>query len=320
MSPTLAPSRVRGRHRLVSTAARRVTLMLTTAAVLVSSGTLVMHQSQSASAAPVAKPIILGASGGDQIAKLERNVGAPLARHVYGRLNGPVLDGRMINIATNVPWRTVANAKAGSATYNDIVRWADTLKKRSGTILVAFSHEPEGKSSAREGLGTSAEFIAAWRKVHDVFQSRGVTNVEYTWTMTSNAFRVKPTDKRYAQKWYPGDAYVDNVSTAAYNWYNCGEGKGQWLSLENRAAAPLAFAKAHNKKYVLAEWASQKDPRRAQWLKDARAFMLANASWIRGAFYYQSPTPRAGCSWMLTTSAEYAAFGQMASDRANFGG
>lgn len=315
MSATSTP-RARGRHRLVSTTARRLTLMLTTAAVLVGSGTLVMHQPQKASAAPTVQPIIFGASGGTEVANLQRNVGAPLAKHVYGRLNGPVLDGRMINIATNVPWRTVASAKAGSATYNDLVRWADTLKKRSGPILVAFSHEPEGKSSA--GLGTATDFIAAWRKVHDVFQSRGVTNVEYTWTMTSNAFRVKPTDARYAQKWYPGDAYVDNVSTAAYNWYNCGEGKGQWLSLENRASAPLAFAKSHNKKYVLAEWASQKDPRRAQWLKDARAFMLANASSMRGAFYYQSPTPRAGCSWMLTTSAEYAAFGQMATDRTFF--
>jgi hypothetical protein len=304
----------------VSTTARRLTLVAATAAVLASSGTLVVHQSQSASAAPTVKPIIFGASGGDEVAKLSTNVGAPLAKHVYGKLNGPVLDGRMINIATNVSWSTVANAKSGSATYNDLARWADTLKKRSGTILVAFSHEPEGATSTKENLGTASDFIAAWRKVHDVFQSRGVTNVEYTWTMTSNAFRVKPTDRRYAQKWYPGDAYVDNVSTAAYNWYNCGEGKGQWLSLENRASAPLAFAKAHNKRYVLAEWASQKDPRRAQWLKDARTFMMANASWIRGAFYYQSPTPRAGCSWMLNTSAEYSAFGLMAKDRVNFGG
>ncbi|HET8615446.1 MAG TPA: glycosyl hydrolase [Actinomycetales bacterium] len=327
MSGVPIPARPRGRHRLVSTAARRLTLLLTTAAVLVGSGTLVAHQTQSASAATTTtttttttKPIVFGASGGDQVAKLSTNIGAPLGKHVYAKLNGPVLDGRMINIATNVPWRTVASAKAGSATYNDLVRWADTLKQRQGPILVAFSHEPEGKSSAREKLGTAAEFIAAWRKVHDVFQARGVRNVEYTWTMTSNAFRVKPGDARYAPKWYPGDAYVDNVATAAYNWYTCGEGNGQWLSLQNRAAAPLAFAKAHKKGYVLAEWASQKDARRAQWLKDARSFMLANASSIRGAFYYQSPTPRPGCSWMLTTSAEFTAFGQMAKDRTDFGG
>jgi hypothetical protein len=48
--------------------------------------------------------------------------------------------------------------------------------------------------------------------------------------------------------------------------------------------------------------------------------MLANKGYIRGAFYYQSPTPRAGCSWKLTSSAEFAAFGAMAKDRANFGG
>jgi hypothetical protein len=274
---------------------------------------------QAADAATTNEPVIFGASGGDQVAQLSNAISAPVAQHTYGQLDGPVRTGRMINLATNVSWRTLASSGAGSAPYNNLTRWADGLKNRSGgPILLAFSHEPEGGSS--DGLGTSADFIAAWKKVHDVFGSRGVRNVEFTWTMTSNAFRVGSGDERYASKWYPGDAYVDNVATAAYNWYNCGEGKGEWLSLANRAAAPLAFAKAHGKPYVLAEWASQAGPRRAEWLQEARSWFLANKGFIRGAFYYQTPSPRAGCSWRLTTSAELSAFAAMAKDRANFGG
>ena len=284
------------------------------------------EQSASASApavptTPAAAPLIFGASGGAEVNQLSLRVGAPLATHAFGQLDGSVPStARLINMAPNVPWRVVAAAQPGSTVYNNIARWADALKARTGTIMFTFSHEPEGASSQREGLGTAAEFIAAFRHVREVFTARGVKNVQYTWNMTSNSFRVKTSDPRYAAKWYPGDDVVDNVATAAYNWYNCGEGKGLWLSLEDRASAPLAFAKAHGKQLVLAEWASQADYRRAQWLRDAKTFLLANRASIRAAFYYQSPTPRAGCTWMLTNTADVAAFAEMARDRVNFGG
>jgi hypothetical protein len=322
-APSLGPVRPEHgphqRHRAPRTRLTCAVRRACVAAVAVSLSSVVLAAPRVADAATTSQPVVFGASGGDEVAKLSANIGAPLAKHVYGQLDGSVPTGRMVNMATNVSWRTLAGSQAGSAPYADLVRWADALKSRTGgPILFVFNHEPEGNASS--GLGTDTDFIAAWRKVHDVFGSRGVTNVEYTWNMTSNAFRVPSSDPRYALKWYPGDAYVDNVATAAYNWYDCGEGHGQWLSLENRASAPLAFAKAHGKPYVLAEWASQAGPLRASWLQDARTWMLANKGYLRGAFYYQSPTPRAGCSWRLTTTAEFQAFGAMAKDRANFGG
>jgi hypothetical protein len=264
--------------------------------------------------------MILGASGGNSVVQnLALRVGAPLALHAYGQLNGPVPSGaRFVNMQPNIPWRTIATASTGSSTYNDVARWADTLKARGGNILMSFSHEPEGKSS--QDLGTAADFIAAFQKVHQIFTARGATNVEFVWNMTSNAFRVKTTDPRYAPKWYPGDAYVDDVAAEAYNWYNCGEGKGIWISFQDRVTAPLAFAQAHGKKMVVAEWASQSDYRRAQWLRDATAFLKANKASFRGVFYYQSPTPRAGCTWMLSSTADISAFSEMARDRLTFGG
>ncbi len=219
-----------------------------------------------------------------------------------------------------VTWHTVASAPSGSATYSDIVRWADTLKGRSGgPILFTFSHEPESHASDR--LGSSADFVAAYRRVHEIFVARGVNNVEYTWNMTAYAFKVPVGDGRYAAKWYPGDAYVDNVGADAYNWFDCGAGNGKWVALAQVAADALAFAKSHGKLLVLPEWASQRGSQRAQWLKDARNWLLANRGDIRGVFYYTPPAaPKGSCSFALTTQAEFDAFGQMARDRANFGG
>lgn len=260
-------------------------------------------------------PILLGASA--YVDELQGQIGVPLARHSFGKLSGNVPTGRLINMKPTVSWSTVANAQPGSAVYQDIVRWADTLNARPGVVLFTFSHEPEGESS--RNLGTNTTFIAAFQRVVNVFRSRGVDNVEYTWNVTSNAFRVPPGDNRYAPKWYPGDAYVDNVATAAYNWYNCGEGKGLWLSLANRTEQALAFAKSHNKQYVLAEFASQRDPRRAQWLRDAYQWFKDNRAHVRAAFYYNTSDQRPGCYWRLTTSEEISAFRTMASDRAVFG-
>jgi Glycosyl hydrolase family 26 len=265
-----------------------------------------------------AKPIVFGASGGNEVAKLAHEVGAHLARHAFGHLKGPVPVARFINMQPDGPWRTIASARPGSSTYSNLIRWADVLKARGGKpILFSFSHEPEGSSS--DHLGSAGDFIAAFRRIHDIFTARGV-RVEYTWTMTSNSFRVPHGDDKYAAKWYPGDAYVDNVGSAAYNWYNCGEGSGRWLPLSDRAAAPLSFAKSRHKQLVLAEWASQDGPRRARWLKDARTWFLANKGSIRGAFYYQSPRPQQGCDWELSSRDDFKAFAAMADDRANFGG
>ena len=259
--------------------------------------------------------LIFGASGGDEVARLARDVNARLAFHAYGQLQGNVPDGKLINMAPNIPWRVITAAQPGSDAYDDVARWADELKHRKGRIMFTFSHEPEGGSSQSEGLGTASEFKAAFRRVREIFESRGVHNVEYTWNMTSNSFRVPSTDPRYAPKWYPGNKYVDNVASAAYNWYNCGEGKGDWLSLRNRAAGPLHFAKRHHKQLVLAEFASQEGARRAHWLRSAHRFLRAEKLHIRAAFYYQSPTPRSGCSWMLDQPAEFDALGDLARDR-----
>ena len=275
---------------------------------------------QAAVAAAPKSTIVLGASGGSAIGQLSSKVGTELPQHKFGKLDKKVPDGKLINMKPNagVTWRDVANAKSGSTVYNNLVNWADGLKSRSGTIFFTFNHEPEGKSSQSSGFGTSADFIAAFRKVRSVFESRGVENVEYTWNMTGNSFRVPASSPKAAAKWYPGDAYVDNVATAAYNWNGCGgNGSREWKALGEQAADALAFAKSHSKKLILAEWASEADSRRAQWLTDARKWLTSNKASIKAAFYYQSYDAR-GCHWALNTAAEYNAFAAMVNDKANF--
>jgi hypothetical protein len=61
---------------------------------------------------------------------------------------------------------------------------------------------------------TASEYVAAWRHVHDIFQSVGARNV--TWVWCPDATDNAQTQASAAE--YPGDAYVNWTGLDAYNW------------------------------------------------------------------------------------------------------
>jgi hypothetical protein len=264
-------------------------------------------------------PMYFGSVAGGYEAA-EARTGEDLANHAYSTFSNKPPTARMITVhAGGASWRQVADAAPGSALYDDIVRWADTIKARGGNVMVAYNHEPEAASGGSRG--SSAEFIAAWRRVVTIFNSRGASNVEWTWQMTAYAFKTKPSDPRHAAKWYPGDAYVDNVGADAYNWSNCGHGNGKWNELSTLMEPVLAFARAHHKAASMPEFAAHSDSRRTQWIRNAHQFFLNNQDILTAAFYFnRGPTVKANsdCRWALQSDAEYDALGDIARDRAHF--
>ena len=254
------------------------------------------------SAAPV---LFLGAVG--DVATLTKSTGSTLAVHAYGNFQGSVPTGRMVTVnAQGLAWSTVASAAPGSQLYRDMVRWADTLKARGGTIHVAFGHEPE--LGSKSGLGSAAQYKAAYQKVVTVFRSRGATNVVWVFQATDWAYRTSSSAPNYAGRWYPGDAYVDVVGADAYNWHTCGEGLGRDVPLSTVAGGVLTFAKAHGKKASLPEFGANITVNRTKWLTDGFAWLKANRSTFVAAFYFQhlpTNTANSDCVWPLKAAAEY---------------
>jgi hypothetical protein len=66
-----------------------------------------------------------------------------------------------------------------------------------------------------------ADFIAAWRHVHDLFAKQGVRNVIWSWD-PSHQFSAPSPDKpaSAASEWYPGKKYVDWVGLDGYLGYD----------------------------------------------------------------------------------------------------
>jgi hypothetical protein len=258
--------------------------------------------------------------GGYQQALAGTGVG--LADHAYAFFTAKnVPQTAMVTVsAANTPWREVAAAGPGSALYDDIVRWAQTIKARGTTVMVAYNHEPEGHD--RLQLGSAADFINAYRHVESIFTEQGATNVVWTWQMTAYAFRVNPSSDQAAAKWYPGDAWIDNVGADAYNWFTCGSiGTGQYNELQQIGDPVLAFARAHGKAASFPEFASHANVNRVQWLNNAQQYFIHNQDVLTAAFYFNRPptiAANADCKWGLTSSSEFGALRQMALDKAHF--
>ncbi len=243
--------------------------------------------------------------------------GMSLARHIYGQLNDNAPNARMITMGTSgQSYAAIAGAKPGSGTYNSIVRWANTIKARGTLTLFGFDHEPESKYQRHQG--SAAQYIAAYRHVADIIRAQGVSNIRFVWQMTAYSFRT--SGSQAAIHYYPGDNYVDDVGADPYNWGSC-RSPGPWVQLSTVTDPVLAFARAHGKTVVLAEFASTGGPQRAAWLNSAHQYFIANRSTIQGAFYFDRKATTAEgsrCNWSLTSSADVAAFRSIVNDTRYF--
>lgn len=219
-----------------------------------------------------------------------------------------------------VSWQSIADARAGSTLHTQLTRWADRIKAYGVPVYFAFNHEPEATDSA--GNGTAAAYIAAWRNVISLFRARGVSNAKYMWIMTANAFRVSSGDRRYAQKWYPGDSYTDALGADVYNDYTCrGDSSSPWYALSTEIERFRQFGLAHPTKQMwLAEWASTDDPqdpgRKARWIAEVRqALKDPKYAQFRGLLYFHRYRPGTPCTWYVdSTQAALTAFAEMGRD------
>ncbi|MEX0755947.1 MAG: glycosyl hydrolase [Actinomycetota bacterium] len=221
---------------------------------------------------------------------------------------------------TMIPWRNIAAAQPGDQLYSEMQSWGRRFRDFGDTIYFVFNHEPEAEAS--RALGTSTDFKDAWRKVHEVFDSVGATNVEYVWVMTSWAFRTSKSDPRFAKKWYPGSAYVDEIGADPYNWFDCRDTSYPWRSAEFALESIRQFGLKHpHKDLMLAEYGTvedRSDPgRKADWIRDMSELMK-QPEWgqFKTLLYYHSVGQNEpDCVWKFDTSQAAAnALAEMGSD------
>jgi len=107
--------------------------------------------------------------------------------------------------------------------------WAKQLKQVKGTILLRILHEFNGDWypwCIANNDKNPALLVAAFKKIHTIFQQQGATNVKFIWCANSTSF---PQEKwNFVMDAYPGDEYVDFVALDIYN--GAGKGLPVWRS------------------------------------------------------------------------------------------
>lgn len=188
---------------------------------------------------------------------------------------------------SNEPKYKLSNITRGD--FDGFIRqWATDAKNWGHPFFLRFDHEMNGTWqfpwSANLNGNNAADYVAAWRHVHDIFAQVGATNVTWVWCGNISDDRTTPLNQLY-----PGDAYVDWLALDGYNWYT--RQAMPWLSFSQvfsgtptqkqmRDSYTEITSLSPSKPLMIAEFATVE-------LGDGGA---AKAAWISSALTSEIPT------------------------------
>ncbi len=189
---------------------------------------------------------------------------------------------------TKLQWSDVA---AGAYDRTVVIPEARRLQAFGQPVFLSFASEPDGVT----GQGTAAQYVAAWRHVHDVFTRLGVRNVIWVWT--TEGYLPHAAD---IAAMYPGDAYVDWIGYDPYNFYLCH--RASWQSFAQLVGPFYRWltSRGLTKPIMLAEFSTAPDPgnpqRQADWYRSVVP-TLQQYPRIKAVIQWNSPTR--GCQLQL---------------------
>ncbi|HEY5833030.1 glycoside hydrolase family 26 protein [Streptomyces sp.] len=192
-------------------------------------------------------------------------------------------------------------------------RLARQIAAYHGPLALAFAAEMNGPwNSWGPDHAKAADFVAAWRHVHDIFHSLGVTNVIWVWSPhvvdTGTTAKLRP--------YYPGNAYVDWVGLIGY--YGPIDGN----AFSSLFTPTLREVKAFSDKPVLiTETGVAEGNRKAEQVRDL--FQGAAKAGVIGLVWYDQRKSWSGSSqlmdWRIDTSVGARAAFRAESARYHFG-
>jgi hypothetical protein len=184
---------------------------------------------------------------------------------------------------------------------------ATAVSGLKGKIFLRFAHEMNGNwyswDGYHNGASTAAppKYIAAYRHVHDVFASAGVTNV--LWVFCPNVDSVPSDSWNQWSNYYPGDSYVDWMCFDGYNW-----GTDTFTSITSRIYPGLA---AKNKPIMLGETSTQ-DVEKANWINAIVPAMKSQFPQLKALVWFDVNKEQ---DWRYdSTASSLSAFVSMAKD------
>jgi mannan endo-1,4-beta-mannosidase len=111
------------------------------------------------------------------------------------------------------PFGTSVQSIADGQSDAYITQFAKAVRALNLPVALSFGHEMNGNWYPwGTGQTTPAEFVAAWRRIHNVFTQAGASNVIWVW----NPNVINPMPQVQLQPYWPGNSYVDWVGLTGY--------------------------------------------------------------------------------------------------------
>jgi hypothetical protein len=204
----------------------------------------------------------------------------------------------LVNMGLNGTLAEVAAGKQDAA----IKQWAQAAKAYGHPFLFAPWWEMNGTWYP---WGRSPDFVAAWRRFHDLVAAQGATNV--TWAWVPNSIWAEDPESNPAP-YYPGDAYVDWVGFDSYNWGLSPIQPAHWTTPNQTFNPTLKIVKelAPAKPILIAETGSSElGGNKTDWIRETFGTYLPHHPEVKGFVWFNWNFPQNGAraDWPIESSA-----------------
>ena len=190
-----------------------------------------------------------------------------------------------------VSWHSAVVTEINAGLHDAWIRQqADAVKALSKPVMIRYLWEMDITTDLSVG---SSEFIAAWRRIVGIFDSRGATNARWVWCPTAHGFATGE-----AAKWYPGDAYVDWIGADGYNWGDATT-QSKWRSFKDVFASFYSWGAAKNKPLLIGETGTQEglSGQKKQWILDMGTTIKTNYPRIKALVYFDADASSYSGGW-----------------------
>ncbi len=201
-----------------------------------------------------------------------------------------------------ISWGKVSAAQVASGAYDSLIRQrALQLKSLRRPVLLRWFAEMDGARNAYLA-GPPATYIAAWRRIHAIFDRVGATNVSWVWCPNAGGFA-----SGRAQRYYPGAQYVNWIGADGYNW-GPDRPRTPWRTFGAIFSAFYRWGRATGKPLIVGEYGTVegRPGAKARWFRQAAAVLSTTMRAIRAVVYFDSLHEDFGTlwfNWRVTSSA-----------------
>ncbi|WP_128330407.1 glycoside hydrolase family 26 protein [Apibacter sp. HY039] len=169
--------------------------------------------------------------------------------------------------------------------YDSYVKeWAIKAKKFGHPVYIRFGHEmndPYRYPWGPMGKNRPSDYIKAWQHIHKVFSQQQADNIIWVWSP-----HVAYT---HIDNYYPGDAYVDIVSTGILN-YGTVAIWSKWWSFDELFGNHYEELDKFKKPIMISEFGSLEDGGdRAHWFADALHRLPEKYPSVTSIIFYHYP-------------------------------